>query len=91
MILPDPPEPKFWKALVASLIVALPVGFLSHAIIPKSPLWLWLGLATIFAFMGAYSMHRKARYDASVHWEMNFAEIDRATYMPPNVTTRDDK
>ena len=67
------------------------MGLLFHAAIPKSPLWLWMGLAVGFAFAGAYSMHRKAKYDADPQWQMNFAQIDRATYMPPNITTRDDK
>ena len=89
MVRPDPPEPKYWKALVPSLIVAIPVAFFFHAVIPASPLWLWLGLAILFAFTGAYSMHRKARYDAGTNWEMNFSQIDRATYIPPNVRVRD--
>ena len=89
MILPDPPEPKFWKALVPALVVALPAGYLSHAIVPSSPLWFWMVPAALLAFAGAYSMHRKARYDAGPHWQMNFSQIDRKTYIPPNVQVRD--
>jgi len=74
---------------VGALVVAIPVAFVSHAAIPSSPLWLWMGLAVLFAFMGAYSMHRKARYDADADWQMNFSQIDRATYIPPNVRVRD--
>ncbi|HET9394096.1 MAG TPA: hypothetical protein VFO29_11335 [Candidatus Rubrimentiphilum sp.] len=89
MIRPDPPEPKYWKALVGCLILAIPTGYITHAAIPMSPLWFWLGLAILLAFLGAYSMHRKARYDASAQWQMNFSQIDRATYIPPNVQVRD--
>lgn len=89
MIRPDPPDPKYWKALVPSLVLAIPVALLSHALIPRSPLWLWLAGAVALAAAGAYSMHRKACYDASAHWQMNFAETDRATYVPPNITIRD--
>lgn len=48
----EPPEPKFWKALVAALCVAIPVAFLSHAIIPASPVWLWIlaGIAPAFVY-----------------------------------------
>lgn len=89
MILPEPPEPKYWKALVPALLVAIPVALFFHAVIRDSPLWLWLVLGIGFAMAGAYSMHRKARYDAAAHWEMNFSQIDRATYIPPNVSIRD--
>jgi hypothetical protein len=89
MILPEPPEPKYWKALVPALLVAIPVALFFHAVIRGSPLWLWLGLGIVFAMAGAYSMHRKARYDAASQWEMNFSRIDRATYIPPNVRIRD--
>jgi len=88
VLLPEPPEPSFWKASIFPLIIAIPVALLSHALIPKSPLWLWLGLAILFALCGAYSMYRKARYDASAHWEMNFAEYDRFTNVPRDVNVR---
>lgn len=84
----EPPEPKYWKALLPALCIAVPVALLSHALVPASPLWLWLAPAILFAFGGAYNMHRKARYDASAQWEMNFSHIDRATYVPPKTRIR---
>jgi hypothetical protein len=78
------PEPKFWKALVAALIIAIPAILLSHEVFPRSPLWPWLAGGLLLAFCGAYNMHRKAQYDASAQWQMNFAQKDRATYIPPN-------
>jgi hypothetical protein len=77
VILPEPPEPKYWKALVPALIVAIPVALFFHAVIRGSPLWLWLALGIAFAMAGAYSM------------QMNFSHIDRATSVPPNVRIRD--
>ena len=81
----EPPEPKLWKACIAALLVALPAAWLSHEIIPSSPLWLWLTGGTVLALACGYNMHRKARYDGSAHWRMNFTHIDRKTYVPRNV------
>lgn len=78
----DVPEPKFWKALVAMLCIALPVALLSHELIRESPIWLWLIGAVLLAFCGAYNLHRKARYDAAAQWNMNFTQADRSTYVP---------
>lgn len=80
----DVPEPKFWKALVAMLCVALPVAFLSHELIRAWPIWVWFAGAIVLAFCGAYNMHRKARYDSAAQWEMNFTHIDRSTNVPKN-------
>ncbi len=82
-------EPKYWKALVAALCIALPVALLSHEVFVRSPLWPWLVAAFALALCGSYSVHRKAVYDASAQWELNFAHKDRETYIPPNVTVRD--
>jgi hypothetical protein len=86
----EPPEPKYWKALTAALCVALPAAFLSHEILPASPLWIWLGGAVALAAIMAYNMHRKARYDGDAQWRMNFARFDRATQVRHDVEVRDE-
>lgn len=85
----DIPEPKFWKALMAMLFIAIPVALMSHLVIRAWPIWIWIVGAVLLAFCGAYNMHRKARYDAAAQWEMNFTQVDRSTNVARN--TRIDK
>lgn len=54
-----------------------------------APLW-WLGTIAAILIL-AYTVNRKMLYDSGAQWTMNFAEADRATYVPPDVTVRKGK
>ena len=88
MVLPDPPKPAYWKAALAAAFPVLVASVMFRMIIPSVPTALWWAGTIGLMLALAYTVHRKMRYDSAAQWEMNFAETDRATYTPPDVTIR---
>ena len=88
MVLPDPPKPVYWKAAVAAAFPVLFASLMFRIVFRNVPAALWWLATVLIILLLAYTVHRKMRYDSAAQWSMNFAQTDRATYTPPDVTIR---
>jgi len=84
----EPPRPSFWKALlfIAPLVALVAWSVrLFHVNIPAPVL---IGIAIPAAIVASLTVHVRMLDDWRSKWEMNFAQVDRATSVPHNIRVK---
>jgi hypothetical protein len=80
-----PKQPKYWKALIAVALFAVPIASLVHVAIPSIPVP-FLAIVTILgtAFC-AFGLNQRMADDSRTRYDMNLEIVEHTTRAAPHV------
>jgi len=83
--LPDPPEPKYWKALLMAALFCIPLSLFVRAVIVHMSDLAWFIMLGVMTLIASYTIHQRVTNDWRARDTMNLERTDRATSVERNI------
>lgn len=82
--LPDPPEPKYWKALLMAALFCIPLSLIVRAIVPMPDL-VWVAVLVVMTLIVSYTIHERITSDWRARYTINYNEFNSRTRVGRNI------
>lgn len=82
---PDPPEPKYWKALLVAALFCIPLSLFVRAIIVHMSDLAWSVMASAMTPIASYTIHQRVTNDWRAQYTMNLRHFDRESSVERNI------
>jgi hypothetical protein len=77
-------KPRYWKALLVTVIFSVPLALFARAVVPMTDI-VWFGLTIGLSLVMAWTIHTRMIDDWRARYEMNLTTFEKRNAVGKNV------